>query len=114
VDITGACCFLAGGKQDVPKEKKIMILQPVLIDEQEASILPRMKVIESLAKFRQEWQSLADDQNLLNVQASVGLILVDITDRLELNEQEKTVVLGHKLITQAGTLLDQTVRVKPS
>ena len=77
-----------------------MILQPVLIDEQEVLISPRKKVIESLAKFRQEWQSLGEDQSLLDVQASVGLILVDITERLELNEQEKAVVLGHKLISQ--------------
>ena len=91
-----------------------MILQPVLIDEQEASIPPRMKVIESLAKFRQEWQSLADGQNLLDVQASVGLILVDITDRLELSEQEKAVALGYKLISQSDVFLNQKVRVKAS
>ena len=91
-----------------------MIIQPFLVDEQEASISVRMKVVESLAKFRQEWQSLADDQNLLDVQASVGLILVDIADRLELNEQEKAVALGHKLISQADAFLEQRVRVKAS
>ena len=86
-----------------------MTFQPVLIDEQEVSISPRMKMIESLAKFRQEWQAIVEDQSLLDVQASVGLILVDITDRLELNEQEKAVVLGHKLISQSGAFLEQTV-----
>ena len=34
-----------------------MIFQPVLINEQEILIPLRMKVIKSLAKFRQEWQS---------------------------------------------------------
>ncbi len=89
-----------------------MILQPVLIDEQEVSIPLRMKVIESLGKFRQEWQALAEDQNLLDMHASVGLILVDITDKLELNEQEKAVVLGRKLISQTDAFLEQRIQAK--
>ena len=89
-----------------------MILQPVLIDEQEVSIPLRMKVIESLAKFRQEWQALAEGQSLLEVQASVGLMLVDIADKLELNEQEKSVALGRKLISQADAFLEKRVQIK--
>jgi hypothetical protein len=89
-----------------------MILQPVLIDEQERSIPLRMKVIESLAKFRQEWQALAEGQSLLDVQVPVGLMLVDIANRLELNEQEKSVVLGRKLMSQADAFLEQSVQVK--
>jgi len=89
-----------------------MILQPVLIDEQDVSIPLRIKVIESLAKFRQEWQALAEDQNLLDVQASVGLMLLDIADRLDLNEKEKSVVLGYKLIGQADAFLEQRVQAK--
>ena len=88
-----------------------MTFQPVLL-KQEISITPRMKVIESLTKFRQEWQALADGQNLLNVQVSVGLILADITDRLELTEQERVVVLGRKLINQVDAFSEQTVKLR--
>ena len=91
-----------------------MTFQPVLINEQEVLIPLRMKMIESLTKFRQEWQILVEDQNLLDVQASVGLMLVDITERLELTEQEKAVALGHKLISQTDAFLKHKVRVKAS
>jgi hypothetical protein len=71
-----------------------MILQPILLDEQEVSIPLRMKMIESLARFRQGWQALAEGQSLLNIQAPIGLILVDIADRFELDEQKKVLCLA--------------------
>ena len=89
-----------------------MTFQPVLINEQEVLLPLRMKVIESLAKFRQEWQILADGQNLLDVQVSVGLILADITNRLELTEQERVVVLGRKLIDQVDAFSKQTIKLR--
>lgn len=89
-----------------------MTFQPVLINEQEVLIPLRMKVIGSLARFRQEWEVIAKDQGVLNVQAPIGLILVDIVDRLELNEQEKSVVLGCKLISQVNSFSKQTVKLR--
>jgi hypothetical protein len=88
-----------------------MIFQPVLL-KQETPVTTRMKVIESLTKFRQEWQSLANGQSLLDVQASVGLILADIIDKLELTEQEKVIVLGRKLINQVDAFSEQKIKAR--
>jgi hypothetical protein len=88
-----------------------MIFQPVLL-KQETPVTTRMKVIESLTKFRQEWQSLANGQSLLDVQASVGLILADIIDKLELTEQEKVIVLGRNLINQVDAFSEQKIKAR--
>lgn len=88
-----------------------MTFQPVLL-RQETPITPQMKVIEALTRFRQEWQALADGQSLLDMQASVGLILSDITDKLELTEQERVIVLGRKLTNQVDGFLEQRVKAR--
>ena len=72
----------------------------------------RAQVVQSLAEFRREWQKMVEGQSLTDIQASVGLLLADIADRLELNPQERHVILGGKLINQVNSILEEQVRSK--
>jgi hypothetical protein len=69
----------------------------------------RAQIVQSLANFRREWQKLIEGKNLVEVQASVGLLLSDVADRLELNPQERHVMLGGKLINQVNVVLEERV-----
>jgi hypothetical protein len=69
----------------------------------------RAQIVQSLADFRREWQKLMDGQNLVDVQASVGLMLADVADQLELNPQERHVMLGGKLINQVNAMMQERV-----
>ena len=71
----------------------------------------RAKVVQSLAAFRREWQQMVDRQNLVDVHASVGLMLSDIADRLELNLQERHAMLGGQLINQINCLMEERFEV---
>jgi hypothetical protein len=73
----------------------------------------RAKIVQSLANFRREWQKTVDGKSLIDAYASVGLILADIADRLELNPQERYVMLGGKLINQVNFLKEEPVALEP-
>ena len=69
----------------------------------------RAQVVQSLADFRREWQKIAHGQSLVEVESPVGLILADIADRLELNPQERYVMLGGQLINQVNFLMEERI-----
>ena len=71
----------------------------------------RAQIVQSLADFRREWQKMAEGHNLIDVQASVGLIFADIADRLDLNSQERHVMLGGKLINQVNSMMEERIEV---
>ncbi len=65
-------------------------------------VLPdRVTVLENLSVLRQEWEQAADGDSLLNVPASVGLLLFDVTARLGLTQEEQAQVLGEQLFSEA-------------
>ena len=72
----------------------------------------RAQIVQSLANFRREWQAHIEDTNLLDVDASVGLILADIADRLELNPQERYVMLGSQLVKGVNEYMNNSVQGK--
>ncbi len=72
----------------------------------------RAKVVQSLADFRREWQKMADGKRLVEIEASVGLILADIADRLELNPQERHAMLGGKLINQINCVMEERIALE--
>jgi len=72
----------------------------------------RAQVLQSLADFRREWQKMVEGKSLIEVEASVGLLLADIANRLELNPQERHVMLGSKLINQVNCLTEERVEVR--
>jgi len=52
----------------------------------------RAQVVQALADFRREWQTIAEGKSLVEVEAPVGLVLADIADWLQLNPQERHAV----------------------
>ena len=56
-----------------------------------------MDVVGSLAQLREEWQEAVDGENLIDVQASVGLLLGDVVMLLGLSADEQVAVLGEEL-----------------
>jgi len=64
-------------------------------------LLDRTLALENLAAFRQEWEAVADRESLIDVSASVGLMLFDFTSRLGLTLDEQALVLGDQLCFEA-------------
>lgn len=65
------------------------------------SLLDRILALESLSAIRQEWESVAENGSLIDVSASVGLVLFDFTSRLGLTQEEQVQVLGDQLFFDA-------------
>lgn len=61
----------------------------------------RASALANLCALRQEWEQAADGDSLINVPASVGLLLFDVTTRLGLTQDEQTQVLGDQLFREA-------------
>jgi hypothetical protein len=59
--------------------------------------ISRMDIVDSLAHLRQEWQETVDGESLIDVQASVGLMLGDMVMMLGLSSDEQKAVLGEDL-----------------
>lgn len=75
--------------QFVPREEPVM------------AIPERVVVLENLSVLRLEWEAAADGGSLINVSASVGLLLFDFTTKLGLTPQEQSIVLGGRLYNEA-------------
>ena len=61
----------------------------------------RVVVLENLSVLRQEWEAAADGGSLINVSASVGLLLFDFTTKLGLTPEEQSIVMGGRLYNEA-------------
>ncbi len=61
----------------------------------------RVMVLENLSVLRLEWEVATAGGSLINVPASVGLLLFDVTTRLGLTQEEQTIVLGDRLFNEA-------------
>lgn len=72
----------------------------------------RAQIVQSLAKFRSEWQEIAEGKSLIEFEASVGLLLADIADRLGLSPEERDVLLGSKLAKQINSFLEERPNIK--
>ena len=56
-----------------------------------------MRVLENLSGLRQEWEVAAEGDSLIDVSASIGLLLFDFTTKLGLTPEEQPIVLGGRL-----------------
>lgn len=65
------------------------------------AIPERVEVLENLSVLRLEWEAAADGGSLINVSASVGLLLFDFTTKLGLTPEEQSIVLGSRLYNEA-------------
>ena len=62
-------------------------------------MLPYSTVIANLAQLREDWQAVADlqEENLVEMKASVGLMLYDVLFALGMPENGIRMTLGHEL-----------------
>ena len=65
------------------------------------ALLDRALALETLSAFREEWETVTERGSLIDVSASVGLMLFDLTTRLGLTPQEQAQVLGDQLFLDA-------------
>ncbi len=75
------------------------------------TIPERVVVLENLSVLRLEWEAAADGGSLINVSASVGLLLFDFTTKLGLTPEEQSIVLGGRLFNEV-TLKSQHESVR--
>ena len=67
--------------------------------------------IESLMRFRQGWEEVAEGERLVDLQGGVGLMLLDIVEILGLSLDEQMAVLGVELYLDAQDVLSQQVHI---
>ncbi len=71
----------------------------------ERTPLPRSFVVDALAGLRQEWQEAVDGNNLVDIRASVGLLLADVVMSIGLDTVEQLQVFGADLTHELGDTL---------
>jgi hypothetical protein len=70
-------------------------------------LIDRQAIIERLSGLRVEWQEAeADGRNPLKIQASVGLMINDLCDLLELSDVKEE-ILGPKLLAAVNSFCDE-------
>ncbi len=78
-----------------------MDLQFVNRRTQVSAPLDRTKAQSGLATIRREWEVAAEGESLINISASVGLLLLDVTTKLGMTPDEQKAVLGIQLYREA-------------
>ncbi|NOH02755.1 MAG: hypothetical protein HND47_12720 [Chloroflexi bacterium] len=63
--------------------------------------LDRAKAQAALLTLRREWEVAAEGESLVNISASVGLMLLDVATKLGMTPEEQKVVLGARLYQEA-------------
>ena len=72
-----------------------------------SSSLPLDVVVSAIAVVRREWELEANNESLISIRASVGLLLADIVIGLGLKQEEQQAALGPELFGEleiAGVL----------
>ena len=82
---------------------------PYLFESTNEELPERKKIIRALGEFRQEWQKITEGDDLTSIQASVGLLLNDVADKLGLSPQERHVVLGSKLLNEVKMFVSTNI-----
>ena len=60
-------------------------------------LIDRDQVIAGFIRVREEWEEALEDGDLVSNQASVGLLLLDLTEAIGLRPEEQEEALGHSL-----------------
>ena len=72
----------------------------------QAPLISRFQVISVLTRIRQEWETAAEGQSLLDVEGNIGMLLGDMVNALALTTDEQSVVLGSNLCEEMQKVLD--------
>jgi hypothetical protein len=60
-------------------------------------LIDRDQVIAGFIHVREEWEEALEGDNLVDARASVGLLLLDLTEAIGLRPDEQVEALGHSL-----------------
>ena len=81
---------------------------PLVLQETPVAALPgQAQIIESLSALRKDWETAAGKNSLVDVTASVGLLLHDIATKLDLSSEERLQVLGKRLDRELAVVLGE-------
>ena len=70
-------------------------------------------LLEELSEYRKTWEDFAEGEPLLQVNASVGMVLYDLAERLErMGVKNPYAFLGEKLLAEVREELSTGFRVK--
>jgi len=83
-----------------------MSIQCALPDAPTVAVSGKTKMLEKLSALRQEWEAAAGADSLMNVTASVGMMLLDVTNALDLTSEERSFVLGSRLNHEVFALIE--------
>ena len=72
---------------------------------------PRVQVIATLSKFRQEWQEATGRASLIEVEGNMGMLLADLINGLGLGATEQIQVLGGELYQEMQDFLQSPNRI---
>lgn len=65
--------------------------------------------INAISRIREEWEEAAEGESLVEVKASVGLLLAEIVEAFGLSVEEQRAALGAKLFEDVSRLLNDTL-----
>ena len=69
-------------------------------------------LLEDLSEYRQGWEGFAEGESLLQVSASVGMVLYDLAERLEaMGMKNPYTFLGEKLLAEVRDELSTCFQV---
>ena len=71
----------------------------------------RVRVLQALGCLRRDWEEFSEGESLVDLKVSIGLVLADIADCLELTQQERFVLLGKSLSEDIESFMKQRVRL---
>jgi hypothetical protein len=67
-------------------------------------------MVNAIARIREDWEH--EEESLVDVQASVGVLLADVVEALGFSEEEKIAALGPSLYNDVEQLLQVTYSMK--
>ena len=73
-------------------------------------VLARPQMVNAIARIREDWEQ--EDESLVDVEASVGVILADVVNALGFSEEEKIAALGPSLYVDIQKVMQVTYSVK--
>ena len=74
---------------------------------QAAALPDHAAAVAALSSIRREWEQAARGESLVEVNASVGLLLLDVTTKLGLTPDEQKLVLGARLYRDAVAITQE-------
>jgi hypothetical protein len=80
----------------------------MMITEKRIQIFHQSDCVNAISNIRRQWQDAAPCQSLVDVDASVGLLLLDVVTVLGFNQTEKIEALGNDLFEDLSDLLTPT------